>query len=157
RESGLAPGDVYWSLSAGSSVSLEGGGRDMMTLDYSASTTTAIQQNYLLGIGRFDCDSSPPVLFSGFAGITLDVGHGGIEGNAVPLTGTAAGVPVTLNGLPGARDNFSVDTTADAILGPVTIHGQRDDIDFASYYDFHNATAHTYVMTADTVSRDGQA
>jgi len=50
-----------------------------------------------------------------------------------------------------------VDTTADAILGPVTIHGgPRADFDFAYIYDFHNPTAHTYTYTADTAQRDGQ-
>src|SRR5262249_17489805 len=64
---------------------------------------------------------------------------------------------VTVNGAVGSPDEFAVDASTNAILGPVIFNGQSADGDFAQYYDIGNTAPHTYTLTSTGVNRDDLA
>ncbi len=139
-------------------LTLDGqGGQDQVTFNDQGTRTlenfslTVDQLRRVEATGFFD--DMAPVSFPGFEAITLNVGSGG---STVVVYGSAAGSTVTVNGYAGSGDQFAVDASSNAILGPIFLNGQSDG-DFAQYYDFGNTAAHTYTLTSTSVNRDNQA
>jgi hypothetical protein len=135
-----------------------GGGKDTLTFNDQSTTT---RENYTLSadqLSRIEATGSvadmAPITFAGFQAITLNVSSGG---SATSVVGSAAGSTVTVNGNPGSEDQFAVDASLNALLGPVIFHGQSADADFGQYFDLGNAAPHTYTLTAGSVGREDQA
>jgi hypothetical protein len=139
-------------------VTLTGqGGSDQLTFNDRGTTTL---QNYTLTanqLTRLDGNSvanMAPISFAGFPAIALNVSTGG---STTSVIGSAAGSTVIVNGNLGSQDQFAVDASQNAILGPVIFHGQSTDADFAQYLDLNNSVSHTYTLTATSVTREDQA
>ncbi len=160
RVEGFAPSTVFCNLGVNSSVTLLGGqgGQNGLTFDDHGTTT---RENYSLTVNQLRrveakgfFDDMTPISFTGFQTTTLDVSSGG---STAAVYGSAAGSTVTLNGQAGSRDDFAVDASNNAILGPIFLNGQSAEGDFAQYYDIGNAAPHTYTLTSTSVKRDDQA
>jgi hypothetical protein len=134
------------------------GGVDQLTFNDQGTTT---RENYTLAADQLTrveatgvADDMAPISFASFKVITLNVTSGG---SSAAVIGNLAGTTVTVNGNAGSPDDFAIDASSNAILGPVTLNGQAADGDFAQYYDIGNTAPHTYTLTSTSVRRDGQA
>ena len=140
-------------------VNVTGGdGNDALTFNDQVTTTL---ENYTLAVdtlrrveatGFFD--DMAPVSFTPFNSVTLNVSSGG---GSAAVTGSSAGSTVTVNGDPVGPNQFAVDTSSNAILGPVILHGENPNTDFAQYYDNGDVASHTFTLTSTSILRDGQA
>ena len=133
------------------------GGLNQVTFNDQGTTTQqayALTANQLTRTDANSVASMAPISFAAFEAVTLNVGSGG---SSVGVYGSLAGSTVTVNGNAGSAVQFAVDASANAILGPVILHGQNANADFAIYYDIGNTAPHTYTLTSTSVSRDGQA
>jgi hypothetical protein len=160
RVEDFAPSTIYWSLGRNSSIALVGGQGSPNSLTFNDLATTT-RENYSLTtdhLSRVEAtgvtEDMAPVSFSGFEAITLNVGSGG---SSVAVYGSAAGCTVTVNGQAGSQDEFAVNASTNAILGPIYLNGQSAEGDFAQYYDIANASPHTYTLSSTSVNRDDQA
>jgi RTX calcium-binding nonapeptide repeat (4 copies) len=133
------------------------GGHDTLTFNDQLTTTP---ENFTLTVDQLTrvaadglTDDMAPISFTSFETIALNVGSGG---SAAAVTGSSAGSTVTVNSNPGGQNEFAVDASTNAILGPVIFNGQIGS-DYAQYYDIGNAAPHTYTLTSTSVSRDGLA
>jgi hypothetical protein len=126
-------------------------------------TTGVASQNYLIYTDHFNRTGNPseapscaPVYYADLTGITLDTGQGveatGGTGNNVFVTGSAANVPVTVNGHAGVEEEYIANTYGPSgptpLLAPVAFHG-ADYYTFGEYYDYATTTSQTYTLSAD--------
>ncbi len=133
------------------SISVDGGGgTDSLTVN---DVNTASGQTYTLTGTTLDRSNAPPITYADIENIVLNAGN---HGNSVDWQGTAAGSVTRVNS--GAGDdtiNFGdANNTLDGFLGTPIIDGQGGtNADYV--HDEGSTSPHTYVLTSDSLSRDG--
>ena len=139
-------------------LSIDGGtGANALTFDDSAATTA---HNYQLSVGQFIRDdglgaSLPPINYSNFQNISL---NGAAGGNTISVDSTAPDTNLVINSGVGP-DLGVIGLVADqnALLGPIALHIQPGAFYLVEYADSDNPDSQTYTVTANTISRSGQA
>jgi hypothetical protein len=104
--------------------------------------------------GTYNITNTPFSSYPG--GVITTVVADGAGHNLFNVLRTRAGTSTSLIGGTGVNQ-FAFFTDSNALLGPVAVHGRLDSNSFMTYNDSTNAAAQTYTLTANTLSRSGQA
>lgn len=139
------------------------GGTDTLIINDQGTTSSKGYEMYATLVKRIVNPSVVPVVYDAvvnYANVqTLNV-NGSSGGDIWYIYGTAAGTNANLNSgaVAGASaDEFEIGADSNALLGPLALHVQSGTNSYMVYYDYQNAAAQAYTLTAGTVSRSGLA
>jgi hypothetical protein len=138
-------------------------GTNTLIINDQGTTSSRGYEMYATMVKRIVNPSVAPVVYDAvvnYANVqTLNV-NGSSGGNIWYIYGTPAGTNTNLNSGAVAgtsADEFEIGADSNALLGPLALHVQPGTNSYMVYYDYQNAAAQTYTLTAGTVSRSGLA
>src|SRR5262249_5076832 len=137
------------------------GGTDTLIVNDQGTTSSKGYEMYATLVKRIVNPSVAPVVYDAvvnYANVQTVNINGSSGGDIWYIYGTTAGTNMNVNSgavAGSGADEFEIGADSNALLDPLTLHVRPGTNSYMVYYDYQNAAAQAYTLTAGTVSRSG--